>query len=311
MIRSPSKRVRTPVRIGPGLVARGGEGDLGQGPPQDLLADPGRRPLAGRRNRGELVGVDPAEVGLEAAAAEVEPVAVAELQVDALVRERVDDVREEPRRDRDRSVGLDLAGNPVGDPDLEVRRRELQPGVLGAEQDVGEHRQRAPARHRVADDREAAGEVLLDDRQVHGRVTPGERGGRRRRVGRAGPAGGLMVGLIFARTSSPYSSWRGHGGRASAAVRAASRGGPPPAGGQCCCRPGATGDRRWTSLPSARPWRHGARRPVVDRRAQRRLSDTAQRGADAPVPRRPRRAVALSRRRSARGQPRCRGAARR
>jgi hypothetical protein len=47
-------------------------------------------------------------------------------------RERVDEVREEPGRDGRGAVGLDLAGHPVRDADLEVRRRQLEAGVLGA-----------------------------------------------------------------------------------------------------------------------------------------------------------------------------------
>jgi hypothetical protein len=69
------------------FIAGSGEGDFGEGSPKDLLADAGGWPLAGGRDRRELIGVDPAEVGLEASAADVKPVAVAELQVDPLVRE--------------------------------------------------------------------------------------------------------------------------------------------------------------------------------------------------------------------------------
>ena len=99
-----------------------------------------------------------------------------ELEVDPLARrEAGDDVGQQPGRDGDRAVGLDLARDPVGDPDLEVRRRQLEAGVLGPDEDVGEDRQRAPARHRAADDRQAAGEVLLHDRDVHERFTPGRR----------------------------------------------------------------------------------------------------------------------------------------
>ena len=64
---------------GASLIAGGREGDLGQGPTEDLLADPRGGPLAGRRDCRELVGVDPPQVRLEAPAAQVEPVAVAEL----------------------------------------------------------------------------------------------------------------------------------------------------------------------------------------------------------------------------------------
>ena len=59
----------------PGLVARRGEGRLGQGPAQDVLGDPGRRSLAGRADRRELVGVDALDMGLEPPAPQVERVA--------------------------------------------------------------------------------------------------------------------------------------------------------------------------------------------------------------------------------------------
>ena len=88
---------------------------------------------------------------------------VAELQVDRLAAgQRVDQVGQEAGRHGRRAVGLDLAGHPVGDPDLEVRRGQLQAGVLGLEQDVREDRQR-PVGDGPADDRQAAREVLLHD----------------------------------------------------------------------------------------------------------------------------------------------------
>ena len=59
----------------PGLVACGGERGLGQGPAQDVLGDPGGRPLAGRLDRRELVGVDALDVRLEPAGPDVQRVA--------------------------------------------------------------------------------------------------------------------------------------------------------------------------------------------------------------------------------------------
>ena len=53
----------------PGLVAGRREGRLGQGLAEDVLGDPRRRPLAGRADRRELLGVDALDVGLEPAAA--------------------------------------------------------------------------------------------------------------------------------------------------------------------------------------------------------------------------------------------------
>ena len=133
----------------PGLVARGREGRLGEGLLQDLLGDPGRRSLAGRRDRRELLGVDALDVGLEMAGLDVERLrAWSSRSTRSLRRQAGHDVGQEPGRHGDRAVRLDLARDPVGDPDLEVRGGQLEAGVLGPEQDVVEDRQRAPGRRR-------------------------------------------------------------------------------------------------------------------------------------------------------------------
>ena len=80
---------------------------------------------------------------------------------------RPDEIREQAGGDGRRAVGLDLAGHPVGDPDLEVRRGELEAGVLRAQEDVREHGQGAPAGDGPRHHREAASEVLLHDREFH------------------------------------------------------------------------------------------------------------------------------------------------
>ena len=56
----------------PRLVAGGRERRLVERLLEDLLGDPRRGPLAGGLDRRELVGVDALDVGLEAAAAEME-----------------------------------------------------------------------------------------------------------------------------------------------------------------------------------------------------------------------------------------------
>ncbi len=80
----------------------------------------------------------------------------------------------EPTRSVSRRAGTVVApsvsilpGHPVGDADLEVRRGQLEAGVLGPQEDVGEHGQGAPAGDRPRDHREAAGQVLLHDREFH------------------------------------------------------------------------------------------------------------------------------------------------
>ena len=162
-----------PGQDGSSLVARRGERRLVERPSQDVLGDARGRALAGGLDRRELLGVDALDVGLEPTAAEVERLARAQLEVDLVAgRQRVDEVGQELGRDGRRAVGLDLAGHPVGDADLEVRGGQLQPGVLGLEQDVGQDRQGAPARHGTADDGQAARQVLLHHRESHVGFTP-------------------------------------------------------------------------------------------------------------------------------------------
>ena len=144
------------------LVGRGGEDDLREGLLQRPLADARRGPLPGRGDDRELVGVDAAQVRPLAATAEVERGGAVGLEVDPLAGwQRVDDVRDQPGRDRQAAIGLDLAGHPVADADLEVRGGQPEARILGPEQDVGQHRQRAPRADGSADDLEAASQVLL------------------------------------------------------------------------------------------------------------------------------------------------------
>ena len=158
------------------LVAGCGEGRLVQRPLQDLLGEPGRRPLAGGLDRRELIRIDPLDVGGEAAAAQVKRVEALELQVNLLrARQGAHEVGEEPRRDGRGPVRLDLAGHPVGDADLEVRGGQLEAGVLGPEEDVREHGQGASAGDRPGDHGEAARQVLLHDREFHVGLSPAVR----------------------------------------------------------------------------------------------------------------------------------------
>ena len=199
----------------PCLVAGGRERRLGQGLAHDVLGDPRGRPLAGRADGREFVRVDPLDVGLEPAAAQVERVARPESEIDPVAgRQRVDQVGQQLCRDRRRAIDLDLARDPVDDPDLEVGGGQLEPGVLRLEQDVGQDGERAPVRDGATDDRQAARQVLLHDREFHVGLTPvrGSSRGSADRVGgragcrgfdsRRGRAGSVVVG-IFSLSSHP------------------------------------------------------------------------------------------------------------
>ena len=163
-----------------------------------------------------------------------------------------------------RAVRLDLARHPVGDPDLEVGRGQLEAGVLGLEQDVGQDRQRAPVGHGATDDRQAARQVLLHDREFHvrahskfRRVGPRVRGlgsGWRSGCRGAGPSAGSRRVGSSGYLPSIFSSrhhrsngvdtvdgharrrwWTGgrpmrHGGRLTGAVRSTGRPVDDPAG---------------------------------------------------------------------------------
>src|SRR6185503_12588661 len=95
-----------------------------------------------------------------------------ELKVDALVGERRDELGEQLGGDGDLALIGHLARDPAVDADLEVGGRQLQPCVLGLEQDVGEHREGGSAADGPPDDPQAARQVLLHDRYVHYDLIP-------------------------------------------------------------------------------------------------------------------------------------------
>ena len=277
-----------------------------------------------------------------------EQVAGLELEVDPVAaRQRVDQVGQQLGRDGRRAIGLDLARDPVGDPDLEVRGGQLEPGVLRLEQDVGQDRQGAPVGHGATDDRQAARQVLLHDREFHvglhstlrvggsngrGRRWDG-RGTRCRRPGPRGcPEGRGYLPSIFssrhhrshgvepvdgharARSIGPVDGRRGRGGRASGPCgpawgRAVDDPVAPPAGRPRRAGPSTQRSRTW---PPERRDVHN-RHPVFHRNS-RGYPQTGSPGRRLARPRSaPRPAVEdpVSRRRSAPGPRRSRGAARR
>jgi hypothetical protein len=157
----------------PGLVGCGGEGHFGESLAQDVLGNPSRRLLAGGRDGRELLGIDSLDPRLEAAGLDVKRLLGLELEIDPLVgRQSGDDVGQESGRRRGRAADLDLAGNPVRHPDLEVGGGQLEAAVLGSEEDVVQDRQGAPCRDGAADDLETSSQVLLHDREFHFGFTP-------------------------------------------------------------------------------------------------------------------------------------------
>ena len=273
----------------PGLVAGRRERGLGEGPAQDVLGDPRGRPLAGRvRMAGNSSASMPLMWVSNRPQRRWSVVARPELEVDPVAgRQRVDEVGQQLGRDGRRAVGLDLARDPVGDPDLEVGRGQLEPGVLGLEQDVGQDRQGAPVGHGATDDRQAARQVLLHDREFHVGLTPRCRGraadaarvggaGRRRSVAPRSRdrAVGSWVSSLYLLTPSSPSSWCGHGGRSRSAPFA-------DAGGRA-------GRRRWTGGSAS----GSRRRTAVDDPAEPPTPPTASGSVHADVDRRPRRTAA-------------------
>ena len=167
-----------------------------------------------------------------------------------------------------------LPGHPVGDPDLEVRRRQLEPGVLGLQEDVGQDGQGAAARDGAADDGQAAGQVLLHDRESHVGFTPRAVGGSgtgwarstrwrtvrrpRRSLGRSpGRAVRVGRGYLLSIFSLRHHHHQGvdRGGRRLVAVRGRDVDDAGPDGGRAGVRPGmARCAGAWTT-PSGRPQR--------------------------------------------------------
>ena len=161
---------------------------------------------------------------LEASRPDPQRVLVLDLEVDPLAcRQAGHDVGDEPGRHGQGPVDLDLAGNPRGDADLEVRGGEAQPAILGPQEDVRQHWQARPGAHRPAHQGESARQVLLHQGQLHDGCAP---------------AGCLNRGLLYLLTSSS-SSWCGYRG-----IRG----------------PGTLGHARAWALISRRPtWRRGGR----------------------------------------------------
>ena len=194
-----------------GLVGRRGEGDLAEGLAQGALADAGRGPLAGGRDDRELLGVDAPQGGLLAPAVEPQG-AVLDLQVHPLRRlQRVDHVGHEAGRDRQGAIRLDAAGHPDGDADLQVGSRQLQAGVFRPQEDVGQHGQRAAGTDGPADDLQAARQVLLHHRELHGRGSPSSREAAVSRLPRVGRGEWSFFLNLLIYTSPSYACGGGGG----------------------------------------------------------------------------------------------------
>ena len=105
------------------------------------MRDSSRRPLATRRDRRELLGIDPLDVGFESAGFDVQGLLGLEFQINPFIRRQSgNDIGQKSGRDGHGSVGIDLAGYPVGHPDLEVGGSQLQTAVFRPEQDVVQDR---------------------------------------------------------------------------------------------------------------------------------------------------------------------------
>ena len=111
----------------PALVAGRREDDLAQRLAQHAGVDAGGRRLADGGHDRELVGLDALDAGAVVATGQLQRAVLGrQHQVDALVRQRRDQVGEQARRDRDLALLLDLARHPAVDADLQVGGGELQ-----------------------------------------------------------------------------------------------------------------------------------------------------------------------------------------
>ena len=225
----------------PRLVGGGRERGLLERLAQDLLGDTGRRPVAGGRDGREVLRVDALDMRLADRAPDAQHRGALELEVDPVAgRQRVDEVRDQACGHGDRTVRVDLARDPARDPDLEVGGGQLQPGVLGAEQHVGEDRQRAAAGNGSRHDPETASQVLLHHRELHVGLTP-----RGARPG-APPAPWSSLDLFRILTPSSSPSWCGRCGRPCELVL---RGPVGNAVRRVDTRPAAADLRCWPSRP--------------------------------------------------------------
>ncbi len=157
----------------PGFVACSREHNLLQGLLEHLLRYARRGALAGGLDRRKLVRVDPLDVCSEPAAAQVQRVQPLQLEVNLLRGGQApNEVGQQAGRHSRRAVRLDLARHPVGDADLEVRRGQLEAGVLGPEKDIREHGQGASTGDRPGHHGQTARQVLLHDRELHVGLSP-------------------------------------------------------------------------------------------------------------------------------------------
>ena len=198
---SPSNRVRTPVRIGRASSVAAAKTISASARLSTfwLTRVVGRSPGDGMTGNSSASMPD---VGLERAGARRAASRRARSRArPARRRAAADEVGEEPGRDGQRALGLDLAGTHYGDADLEVGGGQLEAGVLRPEQDVGQHGQRASVADRAADVAAWCRYVLLEEPAECRRRAPA---GRRRRspAGRS-PARPSPVAATGAATGSP------------------------------------------------------------------------------------------------------------
>jgi hypothetical protein len=169
------ERHRVPVEPGqhagqdrPALVRRGGEDDLAERLAQDAGVDGGGGRLTDGGNHRELVRLDALDARAVVATGQLQGAVLRrQHELDALVRQRGHQVGEQLGRHGDLALFGDLARDPAVDPDLQVRRRQLEAGVLRLEQHVRQHRQRGAAAHRAAHRLETTSQVLLHHRDIH------------------------------------------------------------------------------------------------------------------------------------------------
>ena len=153
---------------GTGLLGGGGEGDPGDGITESLGMNLGSDSVIDGGDGGEFAGIGAVDVGIVASAGDLkESAAGGQLQVDPLAGKGADELAQETGGNGDGAFLLDAGADPGGDGDFQVGGRELQHGLLGAEQDVLGDGQGGTGGNGPSDQGQSSAKVFLQTGKLH------------------------------------------------------------------------------------------------------------------------------------------------